>query len=337
VLIPSNVFVINLDERPERLQGFLERANRAGISASRWKAVSGEIVPCPSNWKAGNGAWGCYRSHMQIVEHCLSNRIGSCLIFEDDAVFSEEFADQTVRFFEGLPDDWHQAYLGGQLLHTKSRPPLRINDAVLRPFNVNRTHCYALSRRGMVEFYKHCSKLPFRPREHIDHHLGRWHEDARTKVYCPEKWIVGQHGSPSSVSGKTEPIQFYDNPVSFVLDHWLYRESFCVLFKCSDSLIEGCLDVLHFGNSIENNGFDVSLEEASNLNNPYPKISEWYNWIRTECVSANRIPAAFHPFLTEEMLKDAGVKDVLTVEHESTELEIKAAVGDYLNSRKKNA
>jgi len=117
------------------------------------------------------------------------------------------------------------------------------------------------------------------------------------------------------------------------LDHWLYRESFCVLFKCSDTLVESCLGFLHFGNSIENNGFDIALEEASNLNDPLPKVSEWYNWIRSECVGSNRIPGAFHPFLTEEILHASGVKNVLTVEHESTGEEIKIAVAKHLSEK----
>lgn len=325
--------MINLDERPERMREFADRANSVGITAVRWKAVSGEAVPCPDNWVAGNGAWGCYRSHMQIIEHCLSNRIGSCLIFEDDAVFKDGFLDAANVFFSSLPSDWQQAYLGGQLLHTKSRPPLRINERVLRPFNVNRTHCYALSRSGMVEVYKHCSKLPFRPREHIDHHLGRWHEDARNHVYCPTRWLVGQHGSPSSVSGKTEPIQFYDDPITFVRDHWLFQNPICILFKCVDSLIDQCKDFLHFGNSIDNNGYDISLEEASQLKHPHCKVSEWYNWIRSECANTNRVPAAYHPFLTEELLKVCGVKEVLTIEHAGSPEDIKATVSEFLTQR----
>lgn len=321
-MIPQNVFVINLDHRADRMKEFEVKANQIGLGFQRWRAVSGDSVPCPINWRAGNGAWGCYRSHMQIIEHCLNSRIGSCLIFEDDAVFKNDFMDEANRFFEALPSEWHQAYLGGQLLHTGSRPPVRVNDAVLRPFNVNRTHCYALSRSGMAEVYKHCSKLPFRPKEHIDHHLGRWHEDSRANVYCPERWIVGQHGSPSSVSGKTEPVEFYDNPVKFVKDHWLFSNPTCVLFRCSDSLVEKCLDFLHFGNSVENNGYDIKLEEASNLIDPTRAIAEWYNWVRNEAAKSNRIPAAFHPFLSKEHLEQAGVINVVEVEHFSTEQEI---------------
>lgn len=323
-MIPNNVFVINLDERPERLAEFHEKALAVGLEVKRWRAVSGEVVPCPSNWKSGNGAWGCYRSHMQIIEHCIQNRIGSCLILEDDAVFSEHFLRDANDFFLNLPGDWQQAYLGGQLLHTKARPPIRINNKVLRPFNVNRTHCYALSRSGMIEVYKHCSKLPFRPREHIDHHLGRWHEDARSKVYCPERWLVGQHGSQSSVSGKTEPVQFYEDPVKFVKDHWLFSNPTCVLFKCSDSLVEECLHFLHFGNSIENNGYDIMLDEASKMIDPIPAVSEWYNWVRSECASSrtSRVPAAWHPFLTRETLESCGVENVIEVEHLSSQDEI---------------
>lgn len=312
---PSHVFVINLLNRPDRLSSFQENVKGFPFEVTPWDAVRGDLCPHPDNWLAGSGAWGCYKSHLNIMEHCLNSGIGSYMVFEDDAQFKKHFLTVFQDTWNNLPDDWDQLYLGGQLLHTDSRPPVKVNDHIYRVFNVNRTHCFAVSRSGMEKLYPYLSNLPFHPKEHIDHHLGRWHEDHENKVYTPPVWTVGQHGSSSSVSGATEPITFYDDPVKFSRDHWLYRRSTCVLYQGPARLIPELRKYLHFGNSIGSQGFDVTLDEASKYRYPGPKISEWFNWIRSECVGekGNRLPAAYHPFLTEDELNRAGVRHVVVV------------------------
>ncbi|MGB7323991.1 MAG: hypothetical protein WBD31_03910, partial [Rubripirellula sp.] len=34
----------------------------------RFAAIDGRRVATPPQWRAGNGAWGCYRSHLLILE-----------------------------------------------------------------------------------------------------------------------------------------------------------------------------------------------------------------------------------------------------------------------------
>jgi GR25 family glycosyltransferase involved in LPS biosynthesis len=331
--VPDNQFVINLEHRPDRLKDFLEQASHIEcLSPRRWSAISGDKCPNPENWTAGAGAWGCYKSHLNIIEYCLNEGIPSVLIFEDDAQFTSNSNQVFKETFEHIPEDWDQIYFGGQLLHTESRIPLVINDYILRPFNVNRTHCFALSTNGMEKVYPYISNLPFYRGEHIDHHLGRLHEDYEFKVYCPPKWCVGQHGSSSNVSGRSEEVQFYKDPVFYSQSHWLYDTPACVLFRCNKKLKESSKKYLHYGNSLTPEGYDKNLHLASKYRYPGPAITEWYNWVRSECAhpQSTKIPAAFHPFLTEELLKQAGVKNVLVLEHLSTELEIANEVKQFL-------
>lgn len=304
----DRAFVISLAIRPDRRDDFLKRMPKVSWipEIEVWPAIHGDTCQPPANWTAGNGAWGCMRSHLAILEYCLNNRVGSYIVFEDDAQFSDEFDSKGREFLEALPDDWEQAYLGGQLMHARTHPPVEINRRVFRPYNVNRTHCFALSRNGMLPIYKHCSDLPYEKNYHIDHHLGRWHEDARNKVYCPRQWIVGQHGTRSNVSGKLEEITFFEHPATFAKDHWLYRTPACVIYRGSRSLVD-VLPMLHFGNQVSNRGFDVTLEEAARLRVPHRAIAGWYSWVRTECVqdSFARIPALMHPELSEEDIRAA--------------------------------
>ncbi len=331
--LPTHYFVINLRHRPERYAEFQNKIQAYPFAnlIQRFEAISGDVCNPPVNWIAGNGAWGCYKSHLNILESCLNNRVGSYCVFEDDAQFKPNFLEVFEKTFNELPEDWDQVYFGGQLLHTNSRPPIKVSQNVYRVYNVNRTHCFAVSRKGMQKIYQHISNLPFHPREHIDHHLGRWHEDNESKVYAPPFWVVGQHGSSSSVSGKHEPVAFYDDPIKFVKDHWLFKKPCCVLFQGQPHLIQRLLSDLHFGNQISSQGFDVTLDEASKYTYPLPKVAEWYNWVRSECVQENgyRIPAAYHPFLSQEILERAGAGKILLVTPSDTYDSILEKLNDF--------
>ncbi len=300
----ERAFVLNLRDRPQRLEGFRKRLPQCDWlpEVETWNAVSGQMCYPPDNWHAGGGAWGCYRSHMQIMEYCLNNRVQSYIVFEDDAQFSEDF-DAARQFIENLPDDWQMAYFGGQLMHVRTHPPTRINENVLRPYNVNRTHCFALSRSGMQAVYKFCSQLPFERSFHIDHHLGRFHEDARNAVYCPNTWYVGQHGDKSDISGRQEDVAFFGNPERYASEQPLPRT--CVVYRANPALVNACTNILHFGNQVGRGGYDVSLEAAAQMKNPARALNYWWGFVVREAYETGRLPAFHHPEISDEVLADA--------------------------------
>lgn len=208
----SRAFVINLPFRGDRFASFKASLPASLGDVTRWDAVHGDSIAHPDWWRSGAGAWGCYRSHLQILEHCYQRGIESYIVFEDDAIFRPDFEERFTAFMAELPADWEQIYLGGQLLHVKNHPPAKVNENVFVPYNVNRTQCFAVHKRGYEKLYKHLNAMPFAHGEHIDHHLGRLHETGRLKVYCPSKWLVGQDGGSSNISGNTNGATFFDNP-----------------------------------------------------------------------------------------------------------------------------
>jgi GR25 family glycosyltransferase involved in LPS biosynthesis len=308
----ERAFVISLEFRQDRLNEFRNATDSLSSipKIEVWPAVHGDTCRPPESWMAGAGAWGCYRSHLQILEYCLNNRVSSYLVFEDDAKFREGFDTGFSAFCSALPDYWQQAYIGGQLLHTHTHPTVKVNEHVYRPYNVNRTHAFAVSRAGMLPIYQHISNLPFVEKEHVDHHLGRWHEDQRNYVYVPPKWLVGQQGSSSNVSGKTEPPTYFDDPASTFIDHWLYRDPLCVVFRGPREVLQQSRTYLHQGNQIDASGFDVTLSLAAKFADPIPEIDRWYGWIRGEVVRSNSkaLPCLFHPRITNEMLSKCGFR-----------------------------
>jgi GR25 family glycosyltransferase involved in LPS biosynthesis len=249
---------------------------------------------------------------MNILEYCLNNGIASYIVFEDDAQFKPGFDESFEAFVSDVPEDWQQAYIGGQLQHTHSHPTVKISPNCYRPYNVNRTHAFMVSRSGMLPIYQHISNLPFHAAEHIDHHLGRWHENLRNFVYCPAKWLVGQMGFSSNVSGKVEPVHFFADPESTALSHWLYDDPVCIVYRGTRQLLMSARGLLHAGNQIDANGFDVGLTLASRFSDPTDEIERWYGWIRGEIVRGNSkaLPCLFHPRITDSMLEKCKFKTV---------------------------
>lgn len=323
-MLVEKAFVINLKIRRDRLNPFFKRYPKNDLfpDIEVFDAIHGDTCVAPDNWHAGNGAWGCYRSHMAIMEQCLNSGVESYIVFEDDAVFCEDFVQSAETFFGCLPDDWHQAYLGGQLLHAHAHPPIRVSDHVYKPYNVNRTHCFALNGDGILSAYRHCSNLPFHTAEHIDHHLGRWHESYKNNIYCPWKWLVGQGGSPSNVSGKHDPINFFQDPETMSIDHPLYKSQACVVFRGPREVVEQlCEDYCHKGYNLDKAGYDRTLCDAWKYKEPGPEIKKWYSHVRSEIAreQKRKIPVLWHPRITDEMIEEASLGKLFVVEEDEFE------------------
>lgn len=201
----ERVFVINLSRRPDRWQQF-----KAGLpldwpfgAPERVAGMDGSLVRAPDSWRSGDGAWGCYRSHLRIFETCLNERIESVLILEDDAICCDDFTRLTEVFLAHLPQDWSLLYLGGQHLDCGRALPLRVNEFVYRPFNVNRCHAYAIKGRDAIErVYHHLlSHDRWDSRHHIDHRLGELQKDHYPGIYVPHQWLVQQRDGKSDING----------------------------------------------------------------------------------------------------------------------------------------
>jgi hypothetical protein len=224
----DRICVISLERRPERLAAFMDRARDAGLpfDVEPVAAVDGKIVHTPGWWRQGRGAWGCYRSHLKIIENSLQRGHKRVLIFEDDAVFCEDFVARAERYFASLPAGWVQAYLGGQ--HLRKPVPMPGNPEVVSVRNVNRTHAYAINGTGSLRrLYKHLMDTRgWKDGHHIDHHYGRLHGENSAGFYAPSRWLCGQSDGASDVSCKPVPERWWGGnrkPEAFVAVVGLHR------------------------------------------------------------------------------------------------------------------
>lgn len=199
----DRVYVINLSRREERWNEFFQRIpkNWPFHFPERYKAIDGALATPPDWWKEGNGAWGCYKTHVRIMEDCLNNDFSSVLILEDDAVFVEDFQEKAKLFLDHLPDDWEMIYLGGQHIQENIRLPRKVNEWVFRPYNVNRCHCYGFRNRFAIEkAYRHLHDYSgWNVPHHVDHYLGELHKRMESGLYSPREWLVGQAAGQSDI------------------------------------------------------------------------------------------------------------------------------------------
>ena len=200
-------FCINLASRPDRWDQF--QKDHAGIfdkPIERAEAVNGNACPPPSWWKQGGGAWGCYRSHLAVIESALNRGLNSIIVLEDDAVPVQNCRQRFAEFIAALPDDWHMAYLGGQLIGKAAVP---VNDLVCRAESINRTHAYMVRQPMLGMLYKHlCTTKNWGEHHHVDHHMARLHADAN--VYIPWTWLWGQGAGHSDITGRDEQRRLWD-------------------------------------------------------------------------------------------------------------------------------
>lgn len=303
----SQVFVVNLPFKTDRLASFTKSYPSCLPSFQIWPAVHGDSIRHPNWWSSGAGAWGCYRSHLQILEHCYQYKIESYCVFEDDAIFKSDFESLFGAFMKELPEDWQQIYLGGQLLHEAQHPPKRVSDSVYIPYNVNRTHCFAVHQRGYELLYRHLFDK-IHPGEHIDHHTGRLHESGLIKVYCPGKWLVGQDGGPSNISGNNNAATFWVDPEKLAIENRGKQP----LPPVPAIFLEASLQVgrdlerngWHRGKWQTNEGLDRGVIAAIGSDDVKSGLDGWYRAVIPEAVREGLACVALHhPQLTWECVK----------------------------------
>lgn len=132
---------INLDRRPDRWRQMQLKFARHGIhSVTRFPALDGDELEIPAHWRHTRGAYGCLRSHLEVVTEARRLGLPSVFIFEDDVVFDEHLQQKFSASLGQLPPDWDMLYLGA--LHKDE--PIKVSANLARITEANSTYAYAL-------------------------------------------------------------------------------------------------------------------------------------------------------------------------------------------------
>ena len=213
----KRVICVSLLRRPDRWGAFIDQLpdDWPFGEVEYFPAIDGQKCPAPSWWNSGDGAWGCYQSHLTILADCLNRGIESCLFFEDDAILCDDFTPQVNQFLQELPDDWSMLYLGGEHYYPDDHPPVRVSPHVYIPYNLNRTHAFAIrGQSAMRAIYQHLNEIQNQYSvHHVDWWLGKLHEQRQWPIYCPSKWLIGQNEGRSNISHTLNDVHFFPSAI----------------------------------------------------------------------------------------------------------------------------
>jgi len=135
-------FCINLDRRPERWEQMRSKFERCGaVDVQRFAAVDGQEAIVPAKWSDSPGAYGCLRSHLEIIEEARRLGWGNVLIFEDDAALDPELSEKFSSYFQQVPADWEMLHFGANHMAA----PVEVSANVVRIASANSTFAYALN------------------------------------------------------------------------------------------------------------------------------------------------------------------------------------------------
>lgn len=196
------IFVINLKRRPDKLEKFLANLPQvfSGEKINVFEAIDGSKYDIPKWFDVTGskekiaGNYGCYLSHLEIIRNIKS----TTLIFEDDAIFSENFDDkykQSIEYMNNISYDLF--YLGGY--NNKKPLPVDKKNNIYRCVNTSRTHAYIISGSHTAKNIELLLTNPkvwhrylLKQKYHIDNLYGKLQEHEIIKCYCIQPYICGQ-------------------------------------------------------------------------------------------------------------------------------------------------
>ena len=148
--IYDNIWVINLDRRPERWRSTLSRLNQLGLQPRRWSATDKEDPAVIAEYEQINpvirkGEFACYKSHLNLWNFLYQSGVPYALIFEDDISVPPGVGLQDATDVLDKSKGFDILLLGHcseSWFHRKHSDVTRIGSALC-------THAYAVSREGL--------------------------------------------------------------------------------------------------------------------------------------------------------------------------------------------
>lgn len=316
----DRVVLINLKRRPDRLESFRRQQREMGWhlpDPEVFEAIDGNKVGVPEHFVSGGGAWGCARSHCDVLQSSIMHDDASVLVLEDDVTWTADSWERLDRFLEAVPTDWDQLMLGGQ--HIK--PAETVTDGVQRCRNCQRTHAYAIRGKAMKDLLK----LWYKSNRHIDHVMGPWQKS--WKVYAPDPFVFGQAAGKSDISGANNPAKFWCAPSGDLpVVH---------LTAPKDVVRQLRGRGLHTGYSREHGTeYDKGLVAVAESNNPKAELRKWLDVLLWEAgCEEGTVVCVWHPGVSADLVRSVhGADNVVEVKGE-TVAECLAAMPEGVGKR----
>lgn len=164
-LFITKKYVINLKNRKDRLNDFIKKCPVTnieiiyGFNGKNPSDESKEEIELFNNKfdTLTPGEKGCFLSHVRIYRDIVSKNIPYAIVFEDDALFSEDFESIVSNIVNDLPNDFDILYIGGRFdKNFVMTNYIKYNDYIVQTnfekFNNKEmertTHGYIISNKG---------------------------------------------------------------------------------------------------------------------------------------------------------------------------------------------
>ena len=209
------VFVINMDNRPDRWETVVQTLTAYGFSnVERVSACRPDLSDISeddvANFNYGpdrtsdfdayrQGSIGCLQSHRKVLDLAIKRGYKNYLVFEDDVILKENTQEQLNRAIAELSDlDWDMFYLGGR--HRSRRKVTPAGRELKRISCTYTTHAYAVNKG----FYGQLSQELSQCKAEIDHFYAE-QIHPKYNCFCIGDDIAFQSGSESSIKGGRLP------------------------------------------------------------------------------------------------------------------------------------
>ena len=204
----KNAYLINLDNRKDRLESVDKRFKRVGLSYTRVSAFKSEYFSEFNNQRLNVRNGACFVSHATIVISAIVSKAKSVAIFEDDVIFHLDFRAKFQEFIKHVPEDWDIIFLGTMPF----APNQKINTHVSRCINAIGSWSYIIRNKEYKKFIE--ARLDAENKNDMYTALLQ----KELNVYCPIEGLTAQ--DPNSISDlkNTTYKQFLDN--------WKFKHDF---------------------------------------------------------------------------------------------------------------
>ena len=158
--ILDNIWVINLDRRPERWESTLNRLKNFGLHPKRWSATDKDDPVIINEYnklepKITRGEYCCYQSHLKLWKFLYDSGVPYAIIFEDDISIPPEVMLEDVTNAIDNSKGFDVLLLGHCSIFTlpstwiprKPSTATGVGSALC-------THAYAVSREGLRKLIK---------------------------------------------------------------------------------------------------------------------------------------------------------------------------------------
>lgn len=132
----DQVYVLNLEKRPDRKLAMLQKLSRLGIKAEFVEAINGyssQNITEHNNYLEqpigvvgshqmeieyqrklikSPGAWGYLKTYLGILQDAKKRGFERILCFDDDVLFHNDFENRFQSAIQDIPPDWKLLYLG---------------------------------------------------------------------------------------------------------------------------------------------------------------------------------------------------------------------------------